>query len=181
MLEGTKENKIYIVVSQTGSFPSRLLKLITRDKYNHVSISLEEDLDIMYSFARRYTYNPFWGGFVQESINRGTLKRFHKTKSVIMAVPVDSELYSKMKKYLEEMYLERKKYHYNYLGVALAGIDINFQPENHYYCSSFVKDLLVSFELIEADEMRKTVHPIDFIEKFGEQEIYCGRLQDYRV
>lgn len=172
---------IYIIVSQTGSFPSHILKCITGDKYNHVSISLEEDLDTMYSFARRYTYYPFWGGLVRESRRYGAMRRFKKTQSVVIAVPVDEEKYCRMKTYLEQMYNERKKYHYNYLGVVLAGAHIHYHPTNYYYCSSFVKEILVYFDLIKDDEMKKIVHPIDFLERFGEQEIYCGRLHDYKV
>ena len=181
MSKTTKDKQIYIVVSQTGSLPSRVLRWITGDEYNHVSISLEEDLDTMYSFARRYAYYPFWGGLVRESRRYGAMRRFKKTQAVVMAISVDGELYSKMREYLEQMYLNRKQYHYNYLGVMLAGIHVHYHPTNHYYCSSFVKEMLVYFDLIKVDEMKRIVHPIDFLERFGEQEIFCGRLHDYQV
>lgn len=73
----SNQNKqLYIVISQTGTLLSRILKQITGAEYNHASISLSRDLERMYSFGRRHPYNPFWGGFVIESPRTGTFKRF---------------------------------------------------------------------------------------------------------
>ena len=59
----SNQNKqLYIVISQTGTLLSRILKQITGAEYNHASISLSRDLERMYSFGRRHPYNPFWGG-----------------------------------------------------------------------------------------------------------------------
>ena len=71
-----QNRQLYIVISQTGTLLSRILKQITGAEYNHASISLSRDLERMYSFGRRHPYNPFWGGFVIESPRTGTFKRF---------------------------------------------------------------------------------------------------------
>ena len=75
-----QNRQLYIVISQTGTLLSRILKQITGAEYNHASISLSRDLERMYSFGRRHPYNPFWGGFVIESPRTGTFKRFSETK-----------------------------------------------------------------------------------------------------
>ena len=54
-----EDRKIYIVLSQSGSMVSFILKLITKTPYNHVSISIEDDCKPMYSFGRKYAYFPF--------------------------------------------------------------------------------------------------------------------------
>ena len=41
------EQHVYIVISQTGTLLSRLLKLVTKAEYNHASISLVPDLNTM--------------------------------------------------------------------------------------------------------------------------------------
>ena len=46
--------RIYVVLSDSGSVVSKLLRLFTKAKYNHVSLSLREDLSEMYSFGRRW-------------------------------------------------------------------------------------------------------------------------------
>lgn len=181
MLKNENQRQIYIVVSQTGTILSRVLKLFTGAQYNHVSLSLTRNLDTMYSFGRRWAYNPFLGGMVKESPHHGTFKRFHKTEAVVLAIPVDEKLYKEMMNYLEEMYLDKENYHYNYLGLVLAAIKIHYHPTNRYYCSSFVKDVLVHFKLIGPDEMLEIVQPIHFMELFGEKKIYSGRLQMYHI
>ena len=68
--------KIYIILTHTGTTLSKIIKNYTKDEFSHVSISLDKDLNEMYSFGRLNPYNPFWGGFVHEGINFGTFKRF---------------------------------------------------------------------------------------------------------
>ena len=89
----TRNKQLYIVISQTGTLLSRILKALTGAEYNHASISLSEDLEEMYSFGRRYPYNPFWGGFVMESPHAGTFRRFSNTKVLVLSVTVSEEQY----------------------------------------------------------------------------------------
>ena len=77
-MNGTHK-QIFIVITQTGTMLSRILKRITGAEYNHASLSLSQDLTRMYSFGRRHPYNPFWGGFVIESPHAGTFRRFSDT------------------------------------------------------------------------------------------------------
>ena len=44
----TENVKVYIVISQTGTILSRIIKLLTRKNYNHASISLDKELNEMY-------------------------------------------------------------------------------------------------------------------------------------
>ena len=94
------EKQLYIIVSQTGTILSRILKLITKAKYNHSSISLDPNLEQMYSFGRKYPHNPFWGGFVKESPRSGTFKRFKNTQAIIMSVNIDADAYEDIEKYI---------------------------------------------------------------------------------
>ena len=59
--------KIYIILTNTGTVISRIVKIYTRKKYGHVSIALDKKLKNMYSFGRLKATNPFIGGFVHES------------------------------------------------------------------------------------------------------------------
>ena len=60
--------KIYIILTNSGTILSRVIKLYTRKEYTHVSISLDKRLRKMYSFGRLNPYNPFYGGFIHEEI-----------------------------------------------------------------------------------------------------------------
>ena len=101
------DKKIYIVVSQTGTIISKLLKIITRKEYNHSSISLKEDLSIMYSFGRLNPYNPFLGGFVIEAPNYGTFKRFNKTQAIVLCLDIDSETHNNIQLHIDSMLKEK--------------------------------------------------------------------------
>ena len=174
-----KEKKIYSVLSQTGSFPSRLLKTFTRAEFNHVSISLSPDLQLMYSFGRRYAYYPFWGGFVAESPNFGTFKRFYKTKVQVLELTVESEKYEEIRFRLAKMFEIKKRYHYNYLGVGLAAFHIVYRQNRCYYCSEFVRDILVECQITDANLLPAIVHPVDFLSIPAVKTVYSGTLCNY--
>ena len=103
-MQTQKTKQLYIVLTQTGSSISRLLKLFTKAEYNHSSISLTEGLQRMYSFGRVYSWTFLFGGFVKESPNTGSFRRFSKTEACVIALPVTEEQYERMWAYLDEMY-----------------------------------------------------------------------------
>lgn len=179
MLQSTGQKHIYIVTSQTGTWLSRTLKIITGANYNHASLSLENDLDTMYSFGRRHPYNPLWAGYVKESPHYGTFKRFQKTDVIVLEIPVDEEAYSKIESRLEEMYQDKNQYHFNFIGLLLAAVHIHYSPKKKYYCSAFIRDTLVEFGIMEEGQVPPIVQPVHFLNVFGECEIYRGKLQDY--
>ena len=172
--------EIYVVISQTGTVLSRILKIITRDEYNHASISPYGDLDRMYSFGRKHPYNPFWGGFVVESRDFGTFKRFHKTEAQILALQVSEEQYENLCRKLEIMVADRKKYRYNYLGLSLAAFRIHRKWKNHFYCSEFVKEMLLQQQVEGADALPSIVKPMDFCALPHARTVYCGILKEYK-
>ena len=175
------EDRIYIVVTQTGTMLSRVLKLITNAQYNHVSVSLDPTLNTMYSFGRKNPYNPFWGGFVIESPHFGTFKRFSETDSVVLCLPLSPEQKEKMKKRLEDMYQNRKNYSYNTMGLLLAALRIHYQPERSYYCSEFVKAILEEFDLISDTPVGKIPKPVEFLQLRGSIVVYRGKLRLYEA
>lgn len=112
-----EQPSIYIVASQTGTILSRLIKRVTRARFNHVSISMDAQMDAMYSFGRRHPYNPVWGGYIKEYPLAGTFARFPETEAKILRVDVTEKQHADIRCYLERMYRNRKRYHYNYAGM----------------------------------------------------------------
>ncbi len=172
--------RIFIVVTQTGTILSRILKRITHADYNHVSLSTDPELNRMYSFGRKNPYNPFWGGFVLESPHFGTFKRFSETEAVVLSLPVTKEMKDEIEARLETMYRNRREYRYDTLGLLLAAIKIQFLRENTYYCSSFVLDFLLSFDLAQEDLFSKFPEPMEFLNLRGGEIIYRGKLRLYQ-
>ena len=92
---------IYVVITYTGTMLSKIIKMYTKSEFSHVSISMDLELQQMYSFGRLNPYNPIIGGFVHEYIDKGTFKRFKKTKTEVYSMFVTDEQYEKAKKTIE--------------------------------------------------------------------------------
>lgn len=170
--------KIYIIISQTGTLLSNIIKQVTGDPYNHVSISLDKNLLNMYSFGRKYTYNPFIGVFVVEHINEGVYKRFKDTKCKIICVNVSDEQYNTIRCKLMDMNKEFNKYKYNLVGLILALFHIDINLENKFYCSKFVKYLL-DYADVDVSMIPNIVHPVDFLCMNNVDILYEGLLSEY--
>lgn len=180
MVQTLQQPKIYIIASQTGTIPSRLIRRVTGARFNHASISLDERLDEMYSFARRHPYNPVWGGYVKEHPLTGTFARFPQTQAQIISVNVTQEQHDEIRRYLEQMYAEKNVYHYNYAGLFLGALRIPFQRKNHYYCSEFVRDVLVKFAVVSPGVFDAVIQPQSLLDDMpGRTVIYDGRLAGY--
>ena len=174
------EKHVYIVISQTGTLLSRLLKLVTKAEYNHASICLVPDLNTMYSFGRKNPYNPFWAGFVTESARFGTFKRFSQTRIVVLDIAVSEEQYQAIERRINTMLTLKEHYHYNYLGLWLAGLRICYRRKHTFYCSEFVKDLLEKQNIKGARQLDAIVQPIHFLSLPTARRVYTGLLRDYR-
>ena len=48
-----KKYYLYIVLTRTNTGISKIIQLIKKDEYTHAAISLDKDLNHMYSFGRR--------------------------------------------------------------------------------------------------------------------------------
>ncbi len=176
----SRHNKqLYIIISQTGTLLSRILKAITGAEYNHASISLSRDLEKMYSFGRRHPYNPFGGGFVMESPHAGTFKRFSNTEVLILSVDITEEQYADLENRLAAMWNQRKKYRYNVAGLCLAYFHIEWKRTNCFYCSEFVGEILIKGRVVGVENLHSSIiQPIDFLQ-LPHTQLYCGKLSEY--
>lgn len=171
--------KIYIVLSQTGSIVCKILEKFTHDDYNHVSLSLDGELNSMFSFGRIYPYIPWWGGFVEESPHFGTMKRFSETEVRVLAVSVNDDIYDRLKSELQQMLSEKYSYHYDVVGLICAAFNKVYRRKNHYYCSEFVREVLVKHGIESPDLFPEIVRPTDFLEIPDCSEIYNGKLREF--
>ncbi len=171
--------KIYIVISQTGTILSRILKVITGAEYNHASLGLTDDLQCMYSFGRKNPYNPFWGGFVLESPNHGTFRRFTNTKVKIISLEIPEEKYNAIRDRIDYMVSNKSEFGYNYLGLLFAWFKIVIKSKKRFYCSEFIKDVLVKSEIDGSENLEDIPQPIHFLNIPNTELIYTGKLKDY--
>lgn len=170
--------KIYIVMTQTGTLLSRLIKMYTGCEYAHVSISLDKNLDEMYSFGRLNPYNPFWGGFIHERVNGGTFKRFKNTVAGIVELEVSDEQYNNLRNIIKKMEERINPYRFNILGLICVGLNIKYEMEDHFYCAEFLKYLFEACGI--ENNLPRLVAPDDFKNLENIKYIYKGKLSEYR-
>ena len=169
--------KIYIVLTYTGTILSKIVKIYTRKEYSHVSISLDQDLNKMYSFGRLNPYNPFIGGFVHEGIDRGTFKRFKKTKTKIYSLEIEEEKYEKLEEIIENIQEKKNLYRFNLIGLLAVTLNVRIKREKCFYCAEFVKYVLEESDVTSLPEVIK---PNDFEQVEGLDVVYKGILKEYK-
>lgn len=173
--------KIYIILTHTGTILSQIIKKYTKDEFSHISISLNKELTEMYSFGRLHPYNPVWGGFVHEYINKGTYRRFFKTRAKVYELEVTNEQYEKVKENICKIKSENenKKYKFNITGLFAVGFHKTIKREHSFYCAEFVKYVMENSN-INLD-LPDPIKPEDFKKIEGLKEIYRGLLRKYNI
>lgn len=172
--------KIYIILTHTGTVLSTIIRYWTKDEFSHVSIALDADLEEMYSFGRLNPYNPFLGSFVHEHINKGTFKRFNKTKTEVYSLFVTDEQYEKAKKTIEYFNNNKQKYKFNIIGLACVSINKKIMRKNSFYCAEFVKHILKVMGVTEVNQLPKIIRPENFKQLQGLRLEYEGLLKKYK-
>lgn len=132
---------VYIVFSSTPYRIGRMIRRVTRERYNHVSIALDEELTQMYGFARRYYRTPLYGGFVKESTSRYCFEG--KTTDIrLCRLPVSAQQYRQLSERLDAIYEQREHYLYNYLTVLSSPFRRRFPVQDAYICTEFCAEVL---------------------------------------
>lgn len=172
--------EVYIVLSQTNTYPARLIRLYTKEPYSHVSISLDPRLEEMYSFARRGLYNPLNAGFVEEDIETGVFGKKHQTVCNIYKVTTTIEKYQRLKEEINNFKSNEEYYSYNFLGLLGVMMKMPVHTGNRFFCSQFVSYVLNKSEIIDFKKHCALVTPMDFRSHEELTLVYHGRLKEYR-
>lgn len=170
--------KIYIILTHTGTALSKLIKGYTKDEFSHVSIALDIELKEMYSFGRLNPNNPFWGGFVHEYIDKGTFKRFYKTRAKVYSLEVTEEQYKSIKSNIDQIKNNKEDYKFNIIWLFAAGFHKKIEKEKSFYCAEFVKYVMEKADI--KTDLPDIVKPEDFKNIKELQEIYGGLLRKYQ-
>ena len=170
---------VYILLTQTGTVLSRIIKLCTKAKYNHVSLGLDKNLQELYSFARLQPRNPFIGGFVRENIKEGLFKLKLNTICCIYEIEVSSSSHKKATNTIR--FFEDKKHLYKFNVLGLMGHIIKSPRKSKYerYCAEFVAEVLSCAEIHSFNKPYELVKPHDFHKIKNAQKIYEGKLSQY--
>ncbi len=155
---------------------SKLVEFFKNDEYTHASIALDKELNYMYSFGRKYAYNPFIGRFKQEDINKG-LYKFHKTlPGIIVEIEVSKQQYEKAKTLIDHFIINTNLYKYNYKGLIHGLFNKEICYDNRFLCSEFVYHILKESSIMDLNVSRNLVRPQNFI-NLDSKIVYRGNLK----
>jgi len=170
------ETKGYILLTDTGTLFTRLIKMYTKKPYNHASISFDSNLAIVYSFGRKYTKNPFIGGFVKEDVSSSL---FNQADCAIYSFEVKESQMQKMKHYIQEIEAEKNYYRYNFLGLFGFILNKPINRDKAFFCSQFVASVLKVGNILNFEKPLSLVAPNDLKNGSNLQLVYQGKLKDY--
>ena len=173
-----KMKKIYIILTHTGTALSKIIKGFTKDEFSHVSIALDIELKEMYSFGRLNPNNPFCGGFVHEYIDKGTFKRFYKTRAKVYSLEVTEEQYRSIKSNIDQIKNNKEDYKFNIIGLFAVGFHKKIKKQKSFYCAEFIKYVMEKADI--KTDLPDIVKPEDFKNIKELQEIYGGLLRKYQ-
>lgn len=137
----TLDDNVYVVFSATPYKMGRFIRRFTGGKYNHVSVSSNEELTELYSFARRYRRAPFIGGFVKENSGRFSADG-ERSDIMVCAVPVSKAHKEALMRRLAEMKRERERYIYNFFSAAAVPFHRKIRVKDAYTCVEFTVQML---------------------------------------
>ena len=173
-------NYLYIVLTRNNTIISKIIHLIKHDEYTHASISFDRDLNQMYSFGRRYTYNPFIGCFKKEDINKGLYKLSDNIPGIIIEVKVSKQQYERAKILLNQFILNKDFYKYNYMGLFHSLSNKAASTDDRFLCSEFVYHILKESGIVDLHIPRNLVRPQSLLGIKGDT-VFKGNLKEIEL
>ncbi|WP_075981863.1 hypothetical protein [Bacillus massilinigeriensis] len=171
------KRKVYILLTDTGTIFTRMIKLYTKKPLNHASIAFDEQLQEVYSFGRKKQRNPFIGGFVRENTRKGL---FEKAKCAIYCCSLTDQQFQEINRIIDEMDKHKHHYRYNLIGLVAVMLNMEFERKNAYFCSQFVASVLEESGIrLVKNKPLSLVTPNDIKESPQLELVYEGSLSSY--
>lgn len=169
--------QIYIAFVDTPGFFAGMIWQVIKQKYIHVVISMDAELEEAYSVGRRNPAVPLFAGFEKED-KRKILTVFPTADYMVCSIECSLVQKEAIRQELHLAMQERFHYHYAVAGLPFILWNIPFYQENHYTCSSYVARVLEKYGVCQWEKHFSLVTPKDFMEKFGRKRIFEGSLRE---
>ncbi|MGJ7912524.1 hypothetical protein [Neobacillus sp. LXY-1] len=169
--------EVYIILSDTGTLFTKMIKRFTKHPLNHASISFSKELvDETYSFGRKRANNPFIGGFIRENMN-GEL--FQSATCAIYSCSVSEREYKQMRKLVQQFEKQQQDYKYNLIGLFGVLLNKKMNRKRAFFCSEFVATVLNRGGIDIKGKHPSLVKPNDLGDCENFRLLYKGQLISY--
>ena len=172
--------KVYILLTRSTTYFSRLIHFTTGDKYTHVSIGLDGIEGTFYSFSRRNIKYPLPAGFVGEKVNIKSGRK-ERIQFRLLEIRVTKDVHDKLQDKLNQLYRDKLSYNYNIIGVLTCYFGHPLDRKAHYFCSQFVAKLLTTYNIIQLEKEEGLVRPIDFCDLKNAKLICEGTINGLSI
>ena len=175
--------KIYIVQVELPTIVNRVVKFITGYKYNHFSISLDDNLDKLYSFQVSNMNTFLVGGFLEESeVHYFHGKKDLKLKEFVYEISVSDEEYDRVNTFIENVKND-KEYIFNYISSLFMFSFGGIKGYKAFHCTEFIAEILLLLDDVKIPREPHLMRPKDLVKvlkkyKVKEKEIYS---EDYEI
>ena len=169
--------QIYIAFVDTPGFFAGIIRHVIAQKYIHVVLSMDPELEEAYSVGRRNPAVPLLAGFEKED-KRKILTVFPTADYMVCSIECTPAQKEAIRQELHLAMEERFTYHYAVAGLPFILCNKPFYQENHYTCSSYVARVLEDYGVCHWEKHFSLVTPRDFMEKFGSRKIFEGSLKE---
>lgn len=127
---------LYIIISKTNTKVAKTIRMVGKQNYSHVSISLEDDFSHIYAFGRPQHNAFLLGGLVEESLDRYTLRKDLPIPVKILKFEINDYQYWWIKNRINKM-LGNPEYMYNLYSVITYPITKGIYVKNTFTCVEF--------------------------------------------
>ena len=172
---------VYLVLTRTGTVPSRLIGFVTGKPYTHVSIASDVLLTDMYSFCRDKKDKPLPANFNREDINTEVFGACKTIPGEVYRLPVTADQLERYRDTIRHFILNRDSYSYDVGAFLPMALHIPYRLRNKFVCSVWV-GFVLGKSGIEHDFKKhpSLIEPEDFRSITGADLIYRGDLKKYR-
>ena len=124
---------IYILLTKPDTIVSKVIGLITRDQYTHVSISFEKELCPLYSFSRKFVWLPLPAGLRTEQLSAPFFSN-EQVPCALYELQVSNEVYDLARRVVEGMMGQAPRYRFSVIGLFTCRLQIPFHRRYCYFC-----------------------------------------------
>lgn len=150
---------IWVILLDTKTLGSKIIRSVTGDPYNHATISLTPHLRQMFSFVLE---NGKGGGFTIEDIGSGRYKEHeHEIRYSIYSYLATLEEFFIANESIRRFYNNIQNYHYNFIGLVMFYSKHKKLDDNSRTCSEFCAEILKALNPSIATKRRDAYNPYD--------------------
>lgn len=172
---------LYLVLTRTGTVPSKIIGFVTGKRYTHVSIASDEMLTEMYSFCRDKKETPLPAGFNREDLFTEVFGACKTIPGEVYRLPVTDEQLERYNDVIRHFILNRGAYSYDVGALLPMALHIPYKLRNRFVCSVWVGFVLgKSGVKHNIDKQPSLIEPEDFRSIEGAELVYRGDLKKYR-